>query len=118
MTVKDPPIQGATSAIARPEARQASAIAVQQTVKPPQTATTAQPTQEAIKQAMDHANKVLSAKVIDDLQFSVDKDTNIQVVRLINRKSGETVMQMPSAEMLKIAKSIDQFVGALIQKTA
>ncbi len=104
--------------VARSEARKTVGRAAVESVKPPENAAAAPPTQEALKRAMDHANKVLSTKVMDDLQFSVDKDTNIQVVRLINRKSGETVMQMPSDEMLKIAKSIDQFVGALIQKTA
>ncbi len=78
----------------------------------------AQPNQEALQQAVDHANQVLSSRVMDDLQFSIDEDTNIQVVKLIDRASGDTVIQLPSIEMLRIAKSIDQFVGALVQKTA
>jgi len=77
-----------------------------------------QPSQQALQQAVDHSNKVLESKSIDDLHFSVDKDTHISVVKLIDRSSGETIMQMPSADMLKIAKSIDQFIGALVQKTA
>jgi flagellar protein FlaG len=78
----------------------------------------ARPTRETIQQAIDHSNKVLEAKAVGDLHFSVDKDTNISVVKLVDRKSGETIMQMPSEDMLKIAKSIDQFIGALVQKTA
>ncbi|MCF8167503.1 MAG: flagellar protein FlaG [Rhodoferax sp.] len=78
----------------------------------------AEPTQEALQQAVDHANQVLSSRVVDDLQFSIDEDTNIRVVKLIDRTSGDTVMQLPSVEMLRIAKSIDQFVGSLVQKTA
>jgi flagellar protein FlaG len=78
----------------------------------------ARPTSEHVQQAVDHSNTVLQAKAIGDLRFTVDKDTKIAVVKLVDHSSGETIMQIPSEDMIKIAKSIDQFIGALVQKSA
>ena len=78
----------------------------------------ARPTPEHVQQAVDHSNAVLQAKAIGDLRFTVDKETKIAVVKLVDHTSGETIMQIPSEDMIKIAKSIDQFIGALVQKSA
>lgn len=80
--------------------------------------TAAAPTHEAIKTALDRANTVLESKTVSDLQFSIDQDTQLDVVKLVDRESGEVLLQFPSAEILKIAKTIDQYVGAIVAKTA
>jgi uncharacterized FlaG/YvyC family protein len=35
---------------------------------------------------------------------------------LINRQTGDTVLQFPSEAMLQIAKGIDQVTGAIVQQ--
>jgi flagellar protein FlaG len=76
------------------------------------------PTDNELQQAVDQANKVLEVKTSNELQFLVDKSTGIAVVRMINQKTGETLLQFPSEAMLQIAKSIDQMTGAIIRKQA
>jgi len=67
---------------------------------------------------VEQANKVLEVKTSNELRFSIDKSTHIPVVKMINQKTGETLLQFPSEAMLQIAKSIDQVTGAIIRKQA
>ncbi len=76
------------------------------------------PTPAQLQQAVEQANKVLEVKTSNELRFSIDKSTHIPVVKMINQKTGETLLQFPSEAMLQIAKSIDQVTGAIIRKQA
>jgi flagellar protein FlaG len=71
-----------------------------------------------LQQAIEASNKVLAAKTSNELQFAMERDTGLSVVKLINRQSGETVLQFPSEAILQIAKGIDQVTGAIIQRKA
>jgi flagellar protein FlaG len=71
-----------------------------------------------LQQAVDASNKVLAAKTSNELHFAMEKGTGLSVVKLINRQSGETVLQFPSEAILQIAKGIDQVTGAIIQRKA
>ena len=76
------------------------------------------PSDAALQQAVDASNKVLESKTSNELHFAVEKGTGINVVKLISRNTGETLLQFPSEAMLQIAKSIDQVTGAIIQRKA
>jgi flagellar protein FlaG len=78
----------------------------------------AKPSDAALQQAVDASNKVLESKTSNELHFAVEKGTGINVVKLISRNTGETLLQFPSEAMLQIAKSIDQVTGAIIQRKA
>jgi flagellar protein FlaG len=70
-----------------------------------------------VKQAVESLNKaVLSLN--HSLQFSVDSDTKIDVVKVIDVNSKEVVRQIPSAEVISIAKAIDKLQGMLIKDKA
>ena len=75
-----------------------------------------EPSLSALQQAIDATNKVLESKTSDELHFAIDKGTGLSVVKLINRQSGETILQFPSEAMLQIARSIDQLTGAIIER--
>lgn len=79
---------------------------------------TAKPSDVALQQAVDASNKVLESKTSNELHFAVEKGTGIDVVKLISRNTGETLLQFPSEAMLQIAKGIDQVTGAIIQRKA
>jgi len=49
--------------------------------------------------------KKIAATVARNLQFSIDKDTGETVVKVVDATSGETIRQIPSEEMLAIAKA-------------
>lgn len=78
----------------------------------------AKPSDAALQQAVDASNKVLESKTSNELHFAVEKGTGINVVKLISRNTGETLLQFPSEAMLQIAKGIDQVTGAIIQRKA
>jgi len=69
-----------------------------------------------LQQAIEASNKVLATKTSNELHFAMEKGTGMTVVKLINRKTGDTVLQFPSEAMLQIAKGIDQVTGAIVQQ--
>ncbi len=72
----------------------------------------AQLTQEVnkINAALQHANRNL------ELSFSVDKSTNRQIIKLMDKATGETIVQIPSDAVLAIAQGIDEFQQGLLLK--
>ncbi|MGL6000655.1 MAG: flagellar protein FlaG [Plesiomonas sp.] len=49
------------------------------------------------------------------LSFHLDEDLNRQVVSVVDRESGEVIRQLPSKEMLELAKKMaDQMAGILL----
>jgi flagellar protein FlaG len=73
---------------------------------------------ETLQKAVDHANQTLRSLSSNELQFSIDKETGVQVVKLTDKATGEVIRQIPSEEMLQIAKSIDAMRGSLVSQEA
>lgn len=72
-----------------------------------------------LKQAVDMANKVIQAlSNSSDLKFDVDKDSGERVVKVIDQATKEVIRQIPSEEMLSIARSLDKLQGLLIKQKA
>jgi flagellar protein FlaG len=67
-------------------------------------------TLEKFRQAADLSSSSLS--------FSIDHDTGKTVVRVTDQATGQLIRQIPSQEMIDLAKSIDQMRGILIRKQA
>ena len=65
-----------------------------------------------IKQA---TNEVL-AQINIQLDFTLDKDLNRVVVKVINKETGKVIRQIPPEEMLKIAKRMEEMSGVLLDK--
>jgi len=53
-----------------------------------------------------------------DLQFTVDDDTQMQVVKVVDKSSKEVIRQIPSPEVIRIAKAIEDFRSILLQDEA
>jgi flagellar protein FlaG len=53
-----------------------------------------------------------------DLQFSVDDDTQLQIVKVIDKSSKEVIRQIPSPEVVRIAKAIEDFRSILLNDKA
>ncbi|MDC7691972.1 flagellar protein FlaG [Vogesella indigofera] len=53
-----------------------------------------------------------------DLEFSVDDDTQRRVVKVIDKSTKELIRQIPSPEVLRIAKAIDEFSSLLLKDEA
>ncbi|MBV8465702.1 MAG: flagellar protein FlaG [Burkholderiales bacterium] len=52
------------------------------------------------------------------IQFSVDPDTKMQVVKVVDASTKEVIRQIPSEEVIDIAKAIDKFQGMLVRDKA
>jgi len=84
------------------------------------TNTPPKPTNEELEQAVDKANSFLQT-VQRGLQFRIDKDTNVTVVKVVDSTSGETVRQIPAEETLTMLKHLGEMeskLGALFKTSA
>lgn len=72
---------------------------------------------EQVNEAVQKINDMI--KVADrDLEFSVDKDTDMNVVKVIDSQSKEVIRQIPSEEVIQIAKALDKLQGLLVRDKA
>ena len=53
-----------------------------------------------------------------NLNVSVDESTGYYVAKVVNPETGEVVRSLPSEETLRIARSIDQMRGLLVNQRA
>lgn len=72
---------------------------------------------QQLDQAVEHINKTL-AQSRQGVEFSVDKDTDLNVVKVIDRETKAVLRQMPNEEALAIARQIDRTQGLLIKQKA
>lgn len=71
--------------------------------------------EEQVKEAAEKINEFIET-MTHDLSFSVDKDTNRTVVKVLERESGDVIRQIPAEEILKIAKMLDELKGLIIRE--
>ena len=76
---------------------------------------------EQLKQQAKPENAVKEAKRLSEelqrrvggadsqLQFSVDESTGESVIKVMDKETNEMIRQIPSEEMLQIAKALDRF---------
>jgi len=84
----------------------------------PEPAPQQQPSKEQVQKAMESIKQMVESKAPNSLQFSVDNETGKTVVRISDVKTGEMIRQIPSEEMLEIARSLDRMQGMLLQQKA
>jgi len=83
----------------------------------PAHAAEAPPSRDAVQAAVDQVNAAL-AQNNRAIEFSIDPDVKTVVVRLIDKQDGSVLRQVPSQEMLNIAKALDQLQGLLVRSRA
>jgi flagellar protein FlaG len=98
------------------------AAATTKPVTPAPTATAVQeakpPTPAELKASVDKINQELKQNDVN-LDFSIDKNTNESVVKVIDSSTGDVITQFPSKEALAISESIaNKQKGALVSSTA
>lgn len=69
---------------------------------------------EAIKESVQKVNDMVKT-MNRELEFSVDSDTNINVVKVLDSQTNEVIRQIPSEAVVQIAKALDQLQGLLIK---
>lgn len=71
----------------------------------------------AVKEAVSRLNDYVQ-QLRRDLQFRVDEDVDRVVVTVVDSESGEVIRQIPSEEMLAVARSLEQAQGLLLNEKA
>lgn len=105
--------------VAKPGASDAEVVAkvAGTVIKPSSVDATSQPTREVVaKAAADLQNFVQSMG--RNLSFSVDETTGYHVVRVVNPNTGELVRQLPSEELLKVARDFQRLNNVLVSQRA
>ncbi len=104
------PSPGTTPKAALP--RDAAPIAsLPQAAPPPE-----QPSQQQVQKAVDEMRKSLSESGSSNLQFAIDDESGETIVRVTELKTGELIRQIPSKEMVELAKSLDRMQGMLLRQ--
>ena len=74
-------------------------------------------TAEQVEQVVKEVRRIVEP-VAQDIQFSIDDATGQTIVRVVDSATQEVIRQIPSAELVKIAHSIDKLLGLLVNKEA
>lgn len=93
------------------------ADSARQAPEPVQAQASAQPKQEAVEQAVKAVNDFVQP-INNALSFSLDQESDKMVVKVIDQGTKEVIRQIPSEEMLALAKALDTMKGLLVQQKA
>ena len=113
-----PPVQiSAGTGTARPVDASLEAGKAQAAKDAGQAAKAAPPSSEQLNQAVKQIQDVIE-KTANSLQFSIDEDLGVSIVKVIDTESKKTIRQIPTEEVLDIAKALDKLQGLLIKQQA
>jgi len=87
-------------------------------VVPKPTAAPQQPPPAQVQKAVEAMKQQIEAKAPNSLAFSVDSSNGRTIVKITDAKTGEMIRQIPSEEMVAIARSLDKLQGMLVQGKA
>lgn len=69
--------------------------------------------EEAVKRLSDFV-----APTQSQISFSVDEESGVRVVKILDTESKEVIRQFPSEEAIEIARALDKLQGLLIKDKA
>ncbi len=75
------------------------------------------PTRDQVEQAAARIKDVLRGTT-SSLEIEIDPDLHKAVVKIRNGESGEIIRQIPTQELLDLAKHLDEPKGILVRKHA
>ena len=58
----------------------------------------------------------ITQPINNSLQFSIDDDSGRTVVKVVDRQTEEVLRQIPSEEMLDIARALGKLKGLLVEQ--
>ncbi|MGV8900093.1 MAG: flagellar protein FlaG [Burkholderiaceae bacterium] len=80
-------------------------------------ATQAAPSTDEVRDAVKKIEHMISPTA-QDLRFSIDEDTGITVVKLIDSQTQTVLRQIPTVEVMEISKALDKLQGLLVREKA
>lgn len=77
-----------------------------------------QPSPEELKTSIDKINQELKQNHVN-LDFSIDKNTRVPVVKVTDASTGDIIMQFPSKAALSISEAVvNNHIGAFLEDNA
>lgn len=78
---------------------------------------TAQDTRISVQEAVDKVEKFVSL-TNSEIKFTVDDETGMSIVKVVDKATDQVIRQIPSEEMVAIAKTLDKLQGLLFKDKA
>lgn len=80
----------------------------------------AQATPQEVAQAMESVKQAVAgiSDMARNLQFSIDEGTGHAVVKIVDPETKQVIQQIPSVQLLEIAKSLETSTGLLLKQKA
>ena len=104
-----PPLAAASGGLALPAVGPPAATVA---VRP-----ASEPARAELEQAIERANRQI-ASLAPSLEFEIDPHTHDVVIRLVDRQDQRVLRQVPSPEMLAIAKALERMQSLLVRARA
>ena len=76
------------------------------------------PSTEQLQQAAKAINEAVKQLGNSNVEFSVDEGTGITIARVVDGDSHEVIRQIPSQELVDIARNLDRMMSVLIRDKA
>ncbi len=70
-----------------------------------------------IPQALEDINKMLDSWSVS-IQFEIDPSYKDVIVKVVDQDTHKVLLQIPSEEVVRIAKAMDRLKGLLVEQTA
>lgn len=68
----------------------------------------------AVRAATEKINQTMQ-RLGNNLEFTVDTETSMNIVRVVDKETNQTIRQFPSEEAVQIAKTLDKLQGLLMK---
>lgn len=78
---------------------------------------TAKPSTEQVRQSLQEINKVMAGLSIS-VQFEIDPNYKELIVKVVDQDTGKLIRQIPTEEVVRISKAMDNLKGLLFAQTA
>lgn len=82
-------------------------------IKSEATALSRQDEERQVREAVDNLQKFVG-QMTNDITFSIEEDVGI-IVKVIDRESQDVIRQIPSEEVVAIAKALDKLQGLFVR---
>jgi flagellar protein FlaG len=105
------------SANAAPQPVRAAAPAQSANPVTPAVETVAAVNREQVSNAVEKINQTIQS-ASQGVVFNLNNDFNRLIVTVVDQETNEVIRQIPSEEVLEIARSLDKLQGLLIKQTA
>lgn len=114
---QQPMVGKALGAVSKPADAVVNAVPA---FKPEAGATDAKPGKSDVKQvqqSLDDINKVMAGFAIS-VQFQIDPDYKELIVKVVDQETGKLIRQMPTEDVVKMSKAMDNLKGLLFAQSA